>query len=116
MFRASQNQSNAGNTRGWLGHEWAREEVSGLCHHVCVCVCVTVDTPFSISLSLPLSQFPCISQAHATDYITAPPPLCCRGAKQRHPASRNTATEAHEEGKVFVYMFVFDRQVGGEGL
>lgn len=76
---------------------------------VCVCVCVTVVTPFSISLSVPLYIPGTRHRLH-----NASPPLCCRGAKQRHPASRNTATEAQEEGRVFVYVFVFDRQVDGE--
>lgn len=102
-------QRNAGNTQRWGGHEWATEEVSRLCHHMCVCVCVTVVTPFSISLSVPLYIPGTRHRLH-----NASPPLCCRGAKQRHPASRNTATEAHEEGRVFVYVFVFDRQVDRE--
>lgn len=82
------------------GHCRATEEVSRLCHHMCVCVCFCSHTllHLSVTLSAPLYITGIRHRLH-----NASPPLRCRGAKQRHPASRNTATDADEEGPVFVY-------------
>lgn len=55
-----------------------------------LCVCVTIVTPFSVSLPL------YIPGTRRELHNASPPLRCCR-AKQRDPASRNTATEAHEE-------------------
>lgn len=74
MFCGSQNHSAMPGILRRGGHKCSTEEVRGLCHRVCVCVCVTVVTPFSIS------AFLCISQAHATDYITCPHP--CAAVEQ----------------------------------
>lgn len=107
MFLSSQNHSAMpGILRGGVDMSGPQKR---LVDYVTICVCVTVVTPFSISLSVPLYIPGTRHRLH-----NASPPLCCRGAKQRHPASRNTATEAHEEGRVFVYVFVFDRQVDRE--
>lgn len=61
--------------------------------HVCVCVCVTVVTPFSILPSDPL----CITGTRHGLHNASPPQRSC-GAKQRRPASSNTATEADGGG------------------
>lgn len=74
--------------------------------YVCVCVCYCSHTLLHLSLSVPLYIPGTRHKLH-----NASPPLRCRRAKQRHPASRNTATEAPEEGRVFVYVFVFDQKV-----
>lgn len=86
------------------GHRRATEEVSRLCHHMCVCVffCSHTLLHLAVALSAPLYITGTRHRLH-----NASPPLRCRGAKQRHPASRNTATDADEEGPLFVY----DRQV-----
>lgn len=75
FFCGSQkSQRDAGNTRRRGGHEWATEEVSRLCHHMCVCYYSHTLLPLSLSVFL------CISQAHATDYITRPHP--CAAVEQ----------------------------------
>lgn len=52
---------------GWGGgHERPTEEVSGLCHHMCVCVLLQSHPLLHLSLFR--------SQAHATDYIMRPHP------------------------------------------
>lgn len=80
--------------------------------YICVCVCYYSHTLLHLSLSLCISLY-IPGTRHRLH--NASPPLCCRGAKQRHPASRNTATETHEEkGRVFVYVHVFDRKVDRE--
>lgn len=66
--------------------------------YVCVCFCSHTLLHLSLALSAPLYITGTRHRLH-----NASPPLCCRGAKQRHPASRNTATDADEEGPVFVY-------------
>lgn len=103
--RFPKSQRNAKNTWGMGGHEWATEEVSRLCHRVCACVCYCSHTLLHLSLSVPLYSRGTRHKLHNVS-----PPLRCRRAKQRHPASRNTATEAHEEGRAFVYVFAFDRK------
>lgn len=102
MFLESQNH------HAMLGRPAGGVDTTGpqrrLVDYVIVYVCVTVVTPFSFSLSLSIP-----GTRHRLH--NASPPLCCRGGKQRHPASRNTATEAHQQGRALVYVVAADRKV-----
>lgn len=83
-------------SQGGAGHQRATAEVSGLCHHACV----TVVAPFSIFPSDPV----CITGTRHRLHNNASPPLRCCGAKQRRPASSNTATESAERGPRRLFM------------
>lgn len=101
MFCGSQNHSAMPGILGG-GVDTSRPQRRSV-DYVIICVCVTLVTPFSISPSL---YIPLYISGTRHRLHNASPPLRCRGGKQRHPASRNTATEAHEERAECLFMCV----------